>query len=192
VHSVFVTDGEQACAAMSAAAVELGLHPYVFGTSIEGEAQTVGGMLGSLAARSGRQGRPFTAPCVLLGAGGEAVVTLGTAGGLAAVGGPNQEVALAFAQALGGAADPVVPTAAVFLDSDGSDGGTPYAGAVVDGCTPARAAQAGVDLAEALLYHGSSAALQRMDDLVITGPTGTNISDLWAVVIGSSEARVGQ
>jgi glycerate 2-kinase len=187
VHSVFVSDGEQACAAMSATASALGYHPYVFGTRIEGEAHTIGGLLGSLAAGSASGGRPFTAPCVLLGAGGESVVTLGEGnGGPAAVGGPNQETALAFAQALAAADGPVVPVAAVFIDSDGSDGGTPNAGAIVDGCTARRAAELGVDLGQALLFHESSAALRALDDLVVTGPTGTNISDLWAVVIGAA------
>ena len=69
-------------------------------------------------------------------------------------GGPNQEAAIAAALELEGA-----PVAAVFLDTDGSDGGTAHAGAIVDGLTVDRAAAAGIDLRAALLEHRSQVAL---------------------------------
>ena len=86
-------------------------------------------------------------------------------------GGPNQEAAIAAALELEGA-----PVAAIFLDTDGSDGGTEHAGAIVDGLTVERAAGLGLDLRSALLEHRSHAAL-------VTGPTGTNVNDLFAIVI---------
>jgi hydroxypyruvate reductase len=73
----------------------------------------------------------------------------------------------------------------VFVDSDGSDGGTDAAGGCVDSMTAPAAAAAGVDLDEAVLGHDSGAALRQLCDLVITGPTGTNVSDLWAIAIGA-------
>jgi glycerate-2-kinase len=182
IHTVLLTDGEHACAAMSAACDELGLVPHVFGTQVEGEAATVGRMLATLAIETAQRGRPFRAPCALIGAGGEAVVTLsGTLPDSGSAGGPNQEAALGFAQAL---PRRPLPLCAVFVDSDGSDGGTAHAGAIVDGDTPARAAAAGVDLTAALAGHDSARAFAELDDAVITGPTGTNISDLWVVVVG--------
>jgi hydroxypyruvate reductase len=185
IHTVLLTDGEQACAAMAQACAELGLEPHVFGTQVEGEAATVGRMLATMAVEASRRGRPFTAPCALLGAGGESVVKLGELDPAGPAGGPNQEAALGFAEAL--PAEPV-QVCAVFVDSDGSDGGTTNAGAIVDGTTPARAAAAGLDLTAALLRHDSAAAFAALDDTVVTGPTGTNISDLWVVVIDGGEA----
>jgi len=73
--------------------------------------------------------------------------------------------------------------AAVFLDTDGSDGGTDHAGAIVDGMTVARAAALGLDLRSALLEHRSQVALAALEDAVVTGPTGTNVNDLFAIVI---------
>jgi hydroxypyruvate reductase len=191
IHTVLLTDGEQACAAMAQTCAELGLEPHVFGTQVEGEAATVGRMLATMAVEASRRNRPFAAPCALLGAGGESVVTLSgrleldpaRAGGIA--GGPNQEAALGFAEAL--PMDPA-PVCAVFVDSDGSDGGTHNAGAIVDGTTPARAAAAGVDLTAALLRHDSATAFATLNDAVVTGPTGTNISDLWVVVIDAARS----
>jgi hydroxypyruvate reductase len=82
--------------------------------------------------------------------------------------------------------------AGAFLDSDGSDGGTEAAGGCVDSGTAARARELCVDLDEAIGRHDSSAALRLLGDLVITGPTGTNVSDLWAVAIGASQQRAGR
>ncbi len=93
-------------------------------------------------------------------------------------GGPNQEAAIAAALELDGS-----PVAAIFLDTDGSDGGTEHAGAIVDGLTVERAAGLGLDLRSALLEHRSHAALAALDDALVTGPTGTNVNDLFAIVI---------
>ena len=73
--------------------------------------------------------------------------------------------------------------AAIFLDTDGSDGGTEHAGAIVDGVTVERAAVLGLDLRAALLEHRSRAVLGSLDDALVTGPTGTNVNDLFAIVI---------
>ena len=78
-------------------------------------------------------------------------------------GGPNQEAAIAAALELEGA-----PVAAVFLDTDGSDGGTEHAGAIADGSTVGRAAAAGLDLRAALLEHRSQAALEALGDALVT------------------------
>ncbi|MCW2857847.1 MAG: glycerate kinase [Marmoricola sp.] len=183
ITTLMLTDGERACAAMSARAAEMGLTPYVFGTQITGEASTVGTLLAALACETASHGRPFAGPCALIAGGGETVVTL-PSNFPGAEGGPNQETALAFAAAL--QAEPV-SVAAVFIDSDGSDGGTRYAGAVVDSRTQARAVTLGLDLDDLLRRHESSRAFDHLGDLVVLGPTLTNISDLWVVVIGSLE-----
>jgi glycerate 2-kinase len=105
---------------------------------------------------------------------------------LAGHGGPNQEMALAFARVV--ARNPTAQVAGVFLDSDGSDGGTDAAGGCVDSTTAASAATFRLSLDDGLAEHNSSAALSVLGDLVMTGPTGTNISDVWVVAIGDGQA----
>jgi len=75
----------------------------------------------------------------------------------------------------------------VFVDTDGSDGGTDHAGAIADGTTVERAAAAGIDLRAALLEHRSQVALAVLEDALITGPTGTNVNDLFTIVIKEAQ-----
>jgi glycerate 2-kinase len=155
----------------------------VLGSTIEGEAEQIGGLLGAFARESSVYSHPFRPGSVLIGAGGEATVRLQQAGTRSVgVGGPNQELAVSFARAI--ARGPAA-VAGVFVDSDGSDGGTDAAGGCVDSMTALAAATGGVDLDEAVLGHDSRSALRLLGDLVITGPTGTNVSDLWAIAVGA-------
>jgi glycerate-2-kinase len=167
----------------------LGWRPAVLGSQIEGEAASLGGFLGPLAAESSARGTPFPPGTVLLAAGGEATVTVRRPA-TAAVGhgGPNQELALAFARA---AARGPAAVAGAFLDSDGSDGGTDAAGGCVDSTTAPRAEPAAGRLDDAIAGHDSTAALSRLGDLITTGPTGTNVSDLWVIAIGAATAPGG-
>jgi glycerate 2-kinase len=181
IQTVLLVTGTTACDAMATASRELGLAPTVVSTSLEGEARQVGKLLANLARHSAVDGTPFAPGTVLLGCGGESTVTLAAGAGFGD-GGPNQEAAIAAALELEGA-----PVAAVFLDSDGSDGGTDHAGAIVDGATVERAAAAGLDLRAALLEHRSLDALTALGDALVTGPTGTNVNDLFAIVV--KEAR---
>lgn len=181
IQTELLVTGETACAAMSAeASLAEGVDPVVIGTGIEGEATGLGRMIGQLAAESAELGRPFSAGSVLLGCGGESTVHLGDGAGFG-LGGPNREVALAAAARIAG-----LDIAAVFLDTDGADGGGEVAGAVVDGETMSRAAAAGVDVREALATHNSGAVFTALGDAVETGPTHTNVNDLFVVVIGGS------
>ncbi len=160
----------------------LGWRPAVLGSQIEGEAASLGGFLGTLAARSSACGEPFAPGTVLVAAGGEATVTVRRpAAAAAGHGGPNQEMALAFARA---AARGRAAVAGAFLDSDGSDGGTDAAGGCVDSTTAPRQ-PGGLD--DAIASHDSTSVLSRAGDLIRTGPTGTNVSDLWVIAIGAAE-----
>jgi glycerate 2-kinase len=167
---------------------ELGWRPTVLGSQIEGEAAGLGGFLGTLAAESSASGRPFTPGTVLLAAGGEATVTVRRAATAATSavghGGPNQEMAVAFARA---AARSAAAVAGAFVDSDGSDGGTEAAGGCVDSTTAPRAEQIAVCLDDAIAEHDSASALSRLGDQIRTGPTGTNVSDLWAIAIAPGD-----
>jgi glycerate 2-kinase len=160
----------------------IGWTPVVLGTALAGDAVTLGGVLGVLAAGSSLLGRPFVPGSVLIAAGGEATVSIRRAAGArVGRGGPNQEVALGFAKA---AAGQRVRVAGAFIDSDGSDGGTDSAGGCVDNTSVARAAARHVDLDAAIACHDAMTALERTGDVVLTGATGTNISDLVAITIG--------
>jgi glycerate 2-kinase len=167
----------------------LGWRPAVLGSQIEGEAASLGAFLGTLAAESSIAGRPFTPGTVLLAAGGEATVTFRRSASVAAGhGGPNQEMALAFARAAARGRAAVV---GAFLDSDGSDGGTDAAGGCVDSTTARWAEQIHLGLDDAITGHDSNSALSRLGDLIRTGPTGTNISDLWVIAIDAAEPGAG-
>lgn len=163
----------------------LGWRPVVLGSQLEGEAAGLGGFLGTLAAESSAHGRPFTPGTVLVAAGGEATVTVRRPA-TAAVGrgGPNQEMALAFARA---AARPAAVVAGAFVDSDGSDGGTDAAGGCVDSTTATRAEKISVCLDDAIAGHDSASVLSQLGDQIRTGPTGTNVSDLWAIAIAPGD-----
>ncbi len=91
------------------------------------------------------------------------------------VGGRNQHAALAAAVAISGQVDVVMAA----LGTDGIDGPTTAAGAIVDGGTADRIRAAGIDPIEALKHCDSNPTLAASDDLVVTGPTGTNVGDLW-------------
>ena len=79
---------------------------------------------------------------------------------------------------------------ALGIDTDGTDGPTEFAGALVDGSTLSSARAAGVDLYEALRDHDVSPALTRTGHAMITGATGTNVNDLKLILIAPHELRV--
>jgi glycerate-2-kinase len=178
IHSTLLVTGETACEAMAAEARAAGATPVILSTGLEEEAVPVGRILARLAFESAELGRPFAAPTVLIGCGGESTVKLGADDEFGS-GGPNQEAALAAATVLEGS-----DVAAVFIDTDGSDGGTELAGAISDGATLERAAAAGVDVRDAIARHRSGSAVAALGDGIDTGPTHTNVNDLFALAIG--------
>jgi glycerate 2-kinase len=187
ITTVVLVTGAAVVNQMAERARSLGHEPVILGSSIEGEASGIGAFLGALAAESASHGRPFMPGSVVLAAGGEATVSIQRSSvALAGHGGPNQEMALAFARVA--ARNPTAQVAGVFLDSDGSDGGTDAAGGCVDSTSAASAATFRLSLDDGLAEHNSSEALSVLGDLVMTGPTGTNISDVWVVAIGAGEA----
>jgi hydroxypyruvate reductase len=116
--------------------------------------------------------------------GGETTVRLGPTPGR---GGRNQHVAASIALELAGRGG----FASVVAGTDGADGYSDCAGAIVDGGTAARAARAGRDLASALAAFDTTAALDAAGDTLRTGPTGTNVGDLLVVAGAPSGSRVG-
>jgi glycerate-2-kinase len=178
IHSRILVNGEDVAKAMVRRCAELGIAAHVLSTGMEGESRDVGAALAAIAVETHDHGRPFSTPCMLLGAGGETTVTLRHEDHLGD-GGPNQAAALAAALRVGtGRA-----IAAAFVDTDGMDGGTGIAGALVDGSTLERAAALDLDLRQALLQHRSSDALCRLGDAIVTGRTGSNVNDLFAIAV---------
>lgn len=172
-QTVMLADGARTAKAMQRAATDLGYHSVLVEREIEGDADEVGEYV---ARRALDEAEAQAAPVMLLGCGGESVVTLGS-GAAFGQGGPNQHAALRAAQTLAGHA-----SAAIFVDTDGSDGGTPYAGALVDGATWRRSQQRGVDLQLARLQHSSTTACEQLGLAVRMGHTGTNVNDLFVVL----------
>jgi hydroxypyruvate reductase len=171
------------CASQSleAAADEARAHgytPLILGDRIEGEAREVATVHAGIAQSIAHRGYPIAPPAVLL-SGGETSVTLGEQAGR---GGRNTEFLLGLAVALREAPG----ITALAGDTDGIDGTENNAGAVIDPTTLARARQQGLDPAAALAGHRSHALFERLDDLVVTGATRTNVNDFRAVVIPSS------
>jgi len=152
-----------------------GLRAYILSTEIEGEAWSWGIVFGSIVREVRLRNTPFTPPCVLI-ATGEVTVTLGETYGL---GGPNQEVALASSLKLDG----IKGVALLSVDTDGTDGPTDAAGAIADGSLLNRLKELGIDVKETLLRHDTYNALKKADALIKTGPTRTNLNDLYLAVI---------
>ena len=172
-QTVMLADGAGTVAAMARAARELGYHPVVVEREVEGDADDVGAYLAQRALdEAGAQGEPV----MVLGCGGESVVTV-TAESEFGQGGPNQHAALKAAEVLAGHA-----SAGVFVDTDGSDGGTVYAGALVDGETLTRANELGIDIARSRRAQRSTVACEQLGLAVQTGHTGTNVNDLFVLL----------
>lgn len=173
-RNVIVGSNRLAVDAAARKARELGYRPLVLSTTIEGETRDIAAMHAAIAREIVATGRPARPPvCVI--SGGETTVTLRGQG----KGGRNQEFALAAAIALEG-----LPGVLAFsAGTDGTDGPTDAAGAMADGATLARAAAAGLDARRALRENDSYPFFQRLGDLVMTGPTGTNVMDVRLMLV---------
>lgn len=160
--------------AAAEAARQVGYTPLILGDSIEGEARDVALVHAGIAQQVIRHGQPLPAPCVLL-SGGETTVTVRGNGR----GGRNAEFALALALALRG--QPGIH--AIACDTDGIDGTEDNAGAIVTPDTLIRAEVAGLGAADYLADNDGYGFFQAIGDLVISGPTMTNVNDFRAILI---------
>lgn len=179
IHSVLLARGQDGTEAVLRAAEARGFSGVRLGGSLEGEAATAGRVLATLARESRVTGSPWPRGTVVVACGGECTVSLGPdADALFGHGGPSQEAAVGAALALDG----VTGIAALFADTDGSDGGTAVAGGLVDWSTAGRARELGLSLRKGLVDHATTALLEPCGDAVLTGATLTNANDL--VIIG--------
>ncbi len=175
VQHVIVGSNRLAALAAVERAHWLGFSTLLLSTYIEGEAREVAKVAAALAKGVRAHGDPLPPPACLVW-GGETTVTVRGEG----KGGRNQELALAAALALEGWPGVLV----MALATDGTDGPTDAAGAVVTGETVARARALGLDGWAALEDNDSYSFFDALGDLLRTGPTGTNVNDLLFVLVG--------
>lgn len=168
-QNLIIASNEHAAYAARDRARQLGLNSLLLSTFIEGEAREVGKVFAAIARELDRSGQPIPRPACII-AGGETTVSVHGQG----LGGRNQELALAAAPLLAGL-DKVVLIA---LGTDGTDGPTDAAGAIVSGSTASRAAEKGLSIAHYLENNDAYHFFQALGDLLITGPTNTNVNDL--------------
>jgi hydroxypyruvate reductase len=169
VSNILVGSNVQAAKAALREAKVLGLNVELLTTRLEGEAREVGEELAGVLRRMALLGDPFGRPGVLI-AGGETTVTLQGSGR----GGRNQELALVAVEGLDGLKE----VALVTLATDGGDGVSDGAGAVVTGETMQRALAMGLKPKEYLAENDSASFFKALGDQIVTGPTQTNVNDL--------------
>ena len=162
--------------AAAGAARASGLATLMLGDALEGESRQLGTAMAGIARSVRRHAEPVRAPAVLL-SGGETTVSIGAA--KPGRGGRNTEFLLGLATALDGDAG----IWAVAGDTDGIDGTEDAAGAIVAPDTLARARAAGLSPHAVLAAHDSYGLFSAIGDLVVTGPTLTNVNDLRAVLV---------
>jgi hydroxypyruvate reductase len=179
VHNRMIATPRASLEAAAAVARAAGYAPVILGDDLEGEARDVAADHAALARACLATGAPGRAPCVLL-SGGETTVTVRGRGR----GGRNAEFLLALAVALDG--HPGI--SALAADTDGIDGTEDNAGAIITPDTLARAATAGIDPQAMLAQNNAYEAFAALTDLVVTGPTLTNVNDFRAVLIEGAQA----
>ncbi len=174
VYNVVVGNNRSASLAACVQLKSTGLNGLLLTASLEGEARHVGVALASIAREVSVSGNPVKKPAAIV-AGGETTVTV-TGKGL---GGRNQELALAAALKLCESSGTVLAS----LSTDGVDGPTDAAGAVVDGETLIRANKMGLAPERFLAENNSYRFFSALEDLICTGPTGTNVNDVSVIVV---------
>jgi glycerate 2-kinase len=173
-QTIIIARPQASLEAAAARARAAGITPVILGDALEGEAREVGKVLAGIALQVRRHGQPAPIPCVLL-SGGETTVTMRGGGR----GGRNAEFLLALAIHLNDAAG----ISALAADTDGIDGSEDNAGAIALPDTLARARAKGLDARAMLADNDAYGFFAALGDLVITGPTLTNVNDFRALLI---------
>jgi len=174
IETRLIATPQMAIEAAADVARKAGITPVILGDSIEGEARDVAQVMAGIALQVVRHGQPAGRPCVLL-SGGETTVTVRGKGR----GGRNAEFLLALAIALDG----VPGVWAIACDTDGIDGSEDNAGCLIGPDTLARAKALGLDAKVYLADNDAYTYFAALDDLVISGPTLTNVNDFRAILV---------
>ena len=177
VQNVIIADNAIACDAALQAARARGFNALLLTSYLQGEAREIAKMFAAIAKEIVKSNLPVARPACVI-AGGETTVTVRGSG----TGGRCQELALAAAIEIAGMdAERVIMLSG---GTDGTDGPTDAAGALADGTTVARAAERGLDARAFLSNNDAYHFFQPLGDLIITGPTGTNVNDVMLVLVG--------
>jgi glycerate 2-kinase len=172
-HHVIAT-AQQALEAAAATARAAGITPHILSDDMEGEARDVGIVHAAIAKQIATRNQPFSRPCVLI-SGGETTVTVRGNGR----GGRNAEFLLSVAATLNGMPD----IHAIACDTDGIDGSEDNAGGLYQDDSMARAAQLGLQPRAMLDNNDGYGFFSALGDLVVSGPTRTNVNDFRAILI---------
>lgn len=173
VHNVIVGSNRLALEAAARKATALGYRSLILSSTIQGEAREVARVLTQVLREAVSSGNPLPPPCCIL-AGGETAVTVQGNG----KGGRNQEFALTAALEIAGMRNVLVMSAG----TDGTDGPTDAAGAFSTGETIDRARKLGLDPSKHLAQNDAYPFFDALGDLIKTGPTGTNVMDIHALL----------
>jgi len=174
VHNVVIGNNRSASLAASEYLKSNGLNTLLLTSTLEGEARQIGRMLASIVNEVIVSGNPVQRPSGIVAGGETTVIVTGKGRG-----GRNQEIPLAAATKLRELDGVVV----VSLSTDGVDGPTDAAGAIVDGKTLSRALEEGLTPEKFLAENDSYDFFEKLGDLIFTGPTGTNVNDVSLVII---------
>jgi glycerate-2-kinase len=169
-----VGDNRVACTSAQKYLRSKGMRTRILSSSVTGEARDVGSFIGSLAREVVKFDEPFAKPCALV-VGGETTVRVKGSG----MGGRNQECAMACAKEIQGLSG----VAMASIGTDGIDGSTDAAGAVVDGMTLSRSKAIKLEFDQLLAQNDSYRFFQPLKDHLMTGRTNTNVNDVAILVI---------
>ena len=175
VETRIIGSVSKVCESARNVAVSLGYSAMILTTTLDCEASEAGLFLAAIAREEAENNRPLKKPCAII-LGGETVVCVRGTG----KGGRNQELALSAARGIKNYSEVVI----VSVGTDGTDGPTDAAGGIVDGKMATLLEKVGIDIDDALNDNDSYHALQAIDGLIKTGPTGTNVNDLIFMLCG--------
>jgi glycerate-2-kinase len=173
VNNMIVGSNRVATTASYEKAKQLGYNALFLSSYLEGESRHVGTALASLLQEIDASDNPVPKPAAII-AGGETTVTVAGTG----KGGRNQELVLSASMKISGLSG----VAIISIGTDGIDGPTDAAGAIADGKTLLRASDMNLDALRFLDQNNAYQFFKNLKDLIITGPTGTNVNDLTVLV----------
>ena len=178
IENRLIASAHRSLEAAAATFEAAGVRAVILGDTVTGEARDVAQVMAALVREIRLHDAPFKAPVALI-SGGECTVTLPAGAANPGRGGRCSEFLLALHDALGG----LPGIHAIAADTDGIDGVEDNAGALIDPTTAARAVASGLDARHVLDRHDAWSFFSTLGDLVVTGPTRTNVNDYRAILI---------
>ena len=178
IENRLIASAHRSLEAAAATFEAAGVRAVILGDTVTGEARDVAQVMAALVREIRLHDAPFNAPVALI-SGGECTVTLPAGAANPGRGGRCSEFLLALHDALGG----LPGIHAIAADTDGIDGVEDNAGALIDPTTAARAAASGLDARHVLDRHDAWSFFSTLGDLVVTGPTRTNVNDYRAILV---------